>query len=191
MKELSKAGDLVAAGVAMRSGADAEVGAGGVYTIECRDKEGNLKWTHEEHNLVMNGGLKHMNDTYFLGSGYTATWFIGLYGPGATVNPLPGDTMASRAWSEITPYNNATRPACTFAAASTANPSVITNFASPAVFNINATATIGGAFLVSNSTKGGTTGILFSAADFAAPGDRNVTDGDTITVRYSFNLNAV
>ena len=168
------------------------VAGGGVFTVECRDEQGNLKWSAESSNLVMNGGLKHMNDTYFLGSGYTATWFLGLYGPAASNNPAAGDTMASRpGWSEITPYSNATRPACAFAAASTADPSVITNSASPAVFNINATATIGGAFLVSNNTRGGTTGILFSAADFAAPGDRNVTSGDTITVTYTFSLDAL
>ena len=168
------------------------VAGGGVFTVECRDEQGNLKWSAESSNLVMNGGVKHMNDTYFLGSGYTATWFLGLYGPAASNNPAAGDTMASRpGWSEITPYNNATRPACAFAAASTADPSVITNSASPAVFNINATATIGGAFLVANNTRGGTTGILFSAADFAAPGDRNVTSGDTITVTYTFSLDAL
>lgn len=191
IRSKASSSEQLTAGVARGSGAETDAGAGGVFTVECRDADGNLKWSIEDHNLVMNGGLKHMNDTYFLGSAYTATWFIGLYGPGASVNPLPGDTMASRAWSEITPYSNATRPACSFAAATTADPSVITNSASPAVFNINATATIGGAFLVSNNTRGGTTGILFSAADFAAPGDRTVASGDTITVTYTFNLDAV
>ena len=168
------------------------VAGGGVFTVECRDEQGNLKWSAESHNLVVNAGLKDMNDKYFLGSGYTATWFLGLYGAGASNNPAAGDTAASHAgWTEVTPYSNATRPACSFAAATTADPSVITNSDSPAVFNINATATIGGAFLISNSTKGGTTGILFSAADFAAPGDRNVTSGDTITVSYSFSLDAL
>jgi hypothetical protein len=49
---------------------------------------------------------------------------------------------------------------------------------------------VGGAFLTSNNTKGGTTGILFSAADFQAPGDRSVVSGDTITVTYTFSLDA-
>jgi hypothetical protein len=38
--------------------------------------------------------------------------------------------------------------------------------------------------------RGGTTGILFSAADFQAPGDRNVTSGDTLNVTYTFSLDA-
>jgi hypothetical protein len=67
---------------------------------------------------------------------------------------------------------------------------VITNSASPAVFNVNATATVGGAFLISDNTKGGSSGVLFSAADFDSPGDRNVANGDTITVVYTFELDA-
>jgi hypothetical protein len=67
---------------------------------------------------------------------------------------------------------------------------VVTNTASPAVFNINGTATVGGAFLTSNDTKGGTTGTLFSAADFGAPGDRSVVNSDTLSVTYTFSLAA-
>jgi hypothetical protein len=132
-----------------------------------------------------------MNTKYFSGSAYTATWFIGLYGAAASNNPAAGDTAASHAgWTEVTPYSNSTRPACTFGTATTADPSVITNGASPAQFSINSSATVGGAFLISDSTKGGTTGVLFSASDFAAPGDRTVASGDTLNVSYTFSLDA-
>jgi hypothetical protein len=67
---------------------------------------------------------------------------------------------------------------------------VITNSASAATFTINGTVTVGGAFLTSDNTKSGTTGILFSASDFAAPGDRAVVSGDTVTVTYTFSLDA-
>jgi hypothetical protein len=130
-----------------------------------------------------------MNAQYFKGSAYTAAWYIGLYGAAASNNPAAGDTAASHAgWTEIVPYSNATRPAATFGTATTANPSVQTNSASPASFTINATATVGGAFLISNSTKSGSTGILFSASDFTAPGDRSVASGDTLNVTYTFSL---
>jgi hypothetical protein len=192
MKEVSKAADQFGATVVRGGGASEGIRGGGVFAIECRDAQGTLKWTAETPNLVVNVGLKDMNDKYFLGSTYTATWFIGLYGAGGTNDPAAGDTMASHVgWVEVVPYSNATRPACSFAAATTADPSVITNASSPAVFNINATETVGGAFLTSNSTKSGTTGVLFSAADFAAPGDRNVTSGDTLSVTYTFSLDAL
>ena len=168
-----------------------KVKAGGVFTVQCFDAEGNLKWSEEKHNLVVNVGLKDMNDKYFSGSSYTAGWFLGLYGAASSNYPAAGDTMASHAgWTEVTDYSQATRPACTFGAATTADPSVISNTASVAVFSINGTTVVGGAFLTSDNTKGGTTGTLFSAADFQSPGDRSVVNGDVINVTYTFSLDA-
>jgi hypothetical protein len=165
--------------------------AGGVFTVQCFDKDGQLKWQAQEHNLVVNVGLKDMNEKYFTGSGYTAAWYLGLYGAAATNDPAAGDTMSSHAgWTEITAYSESTRPQCTFGTSTTADPSVISNSASVAVFSVNGTATVGGAFLTSNNTKGGTTGILFSAGDFQAPGDRAVVSGDTLNVTYQFSLDA-
>jgi hypothetical protein len=183
--------DIIGAMLTRAAGVDNHTKAGGVFSIECRDSEGNLKWSEALHNLVVNVGLQDMNSKYFSGSAYTATWYVGLYGAAASNSPAASDTMASHAgWTEIVPYSNATRPACTFGTASTADPSVITNSASPAAFTINATATVGGAFLTSNNTKSGSTGILFSASDFAAPGDRVVASGDTLNVTYTFSLDA-
>lgn len=163
--------------------------ATGVYKIECRDAQGNLKWEAESKNLVVNGGLQDMNAKYFTGSAYTATWFLGLYGAGATNTPAASDTMSSHAgWTENVGYSNATRPICAFGTPTTANPSVATNSVSPASFTINASSTVGGAFLTSNSTKGGTTGTLFSAADFSAPGDRSVVSSDILIVTYTLSL---
>ena len=168
-----------------------KVKAGGSFTVKCFDSEGNLKWTEENHNLVVNVGLKDMNDKYFTGSAYTAAWYIGLYGAAATNDPAAGDTMASHAgWTEVTDYTEATRRQAVFGAATTADPSVISNSGSVAVFSIDDTVTVGGAFLTSNDTKGGTTGVLFSASDFAAPGDRAVVSGDVINVTYTFSLDA-
>ncbi len=191
LKDKASSQDVIGAMLTRAASADGHAQAGGVFSIECRDSEGNLKWSDALHNLVVNVGLQDMNAKYFSGTTYTATWFIGLYGAGASNTPNASDTAALHpGWTEITPYSNATRPACTFGTASTADPSVITNTASPAAFNINATATVGGAFLISNNTKGGSTGILFSASDFAAPGDRVVASGDVLNVTYTFSLDA-
>jgi hypothetical protein len=123
---------------------------------------------------------------------YTAAWYIGLYGAASSNNPAAGDTMALHpGWTEITPYSNASRPTATFGTASTSDPSTISNSASPAQYTINATATVGGAFLVNNNTKGGSSGTLFSASDFQSPGDRTVASGDTLNVTYTFTLDAL
>ena len=187
----AKAGDTLGAAVVKSGSINNNVAAGGVFVVQCFDSEGNLKWEEKNHNLVVNVGLKDMNDKYFTGSAYTAAWYVGVYGAAASNNPAAGDTMASHAgWTEVTAYSQATRPQAVFGAATTADPSVITTSASPAVFSINGSTVVGGAFLTTSNTKGGTTGILFSASDFAAPGDRSVVNGDTINITYTFSLDA-
>jgi hypothetical protein len=191
MKDHSTAGETIGASIIANNGVASSAAGGGVYHVQCFDKDGNLKWEAQSKNLVVNVGLKDMNDKYFTGSAYTAAWYVGVYGAAASNTPAAGDTMTSHAgWTEVVAYSQATRPQAVFAAATTADPSVITTSASPAVFTINATTTVGGAFLTSNSTKSGTTGTLFSASDFAAPGDRNVVSGDTLNVTYTFSLDA-
>jgi hypothetical protein len=189
--EKAKAADAAVALTGAARGFEDQAHAAGVYLVQCHDADGNLKWELETPNLVVNGGLQDMNTKYFVGSAYTAAWYLGLItGPGSGVTIAATDTAASHAgWTEAVGYSQAARPTCTFGATPTnANPSVATNSASTATFSINATATIAGAFLISNSTKSGTTGILYSAAKFQTPGDRSVINGDTITVTYTLSL---
>ena len=186
----AKSSDAVAVAVVANKGSEGAARARGFFVVECFDKDGNLKWREENHNLVVNVGLQDMNAKYFTGSSYTAAWYIGLYGAGASNTPAASDTMSSHAgWTEVTAYSQSTRPACTFGTPTTADPSVATNSASAASFSINGTTTVGGAFLTSNNTKGGSTGTLFSASDFTG-GDRSVVSGDTLTVTYTFSLDA-
>lgn len=168
-----------------------KVTVGGVFRLECHDKDGNLKWETESHNLVVNVGAQYMCGVALTSTAQITTWYLGIYGAASSNNPAAGDTAASHAgWTEITAYSESTRPACTFAAATLANPSVATNLASKAQFTMNAGTTVGGAFLISNNTKGGTTGTLFSAADFQSPGDRIVVNGDVLSLTYTFSLTA-
>lgn len=191
MNEQAKSQDAVSAAMQSGKGLSEGIRGGGVFTVTCFDKDGNQKWEAKSHNLVVNVGLQDMNTKYFSGSSYTAAWYIGLYGSGASNTPAASDTMSSHAgWTEVTDYSQATRPQCVFGTATTADPSVISNTASVAVYSINGTTTVGGAFLTSNNTKGGTTGTLFSAADFQSPGDRSVVSGDTLNVTYQFSLDA-
>jgi hypothetical protein len=166
--------------------------AGGVFHVKCFDKDGNLKWEESVHNLVVNEGLKTMNDEFFTGSTYTAAWYLGLVtGPGSGNTYAAGDTMASHAgWAENTDYSELVRQTATFGSATTADPSVINTSGSPAVFSMNGTATIAGAFLTTDDTKGGTAGTLFSVSNFTSPGDRAVVSGDTLNVTYEFSLDA-
>lgn len=188
--EVAKSTDSVTAGMVAGTQSVQQASGGGVFTIQCFDKDGNLKWEDAAHNLVVNTGLQDMNTQYFKGSAYTAAFFLGLVtGPGSGTTFAAADTLASHAgWTEFTDYSGA-RKALTFGTATTANPSVISNTASPSAFTISgAGGTVAGAFLCTVSS--GTSGTLFSEADFQSPGDRVVVSGDTLNVVYTFSLTA-
>lgn len=191
MIEKAKAVDTAVGGLIATTGAQEGARATGRYTVECFDKDGNLKWVAESDNLVVNVGLQYMAGVALTATAQSTVWYLGLYGAASSNNPAAGDTMALHTgWTEVTAYSEANRPTAQFAAATNANPSVVTNTANKAVFSINGTTVVGGAFLTDSNTKGGATGTLFSAADFAAPGDRSVVSGDILNVTYQFSLSA-
>lgn len=164
--------------------------AGGVFHVQCLDKDGNLKWEESMHNLVVNTGLQYMNTQFFTGSNYTTALYLGLItGPGASNVYAAADTLASHAgWTEFVNYSGA-RKAVTFGSATTAAPSVISTSGAPSAFSITSTGgVVAGAFLT--TVDSGTSGVLFSEANFQAPGDRTVVSGDTLNVTYTFSLNA-
>lgn len=157
------------------------IGLKGHIVLECRGADGALKWREEIENLVVDEGVNHILDTALSGSAQVSAYYVGLKGTGT---PAASDTMASHAtWSEITPYSNATRPAWT--EDNTAGDKKVSNSASPASFNINASATVVGAFLTTDSTKGGTVGKLIAAGDASA--SKAVTNGDTLNVTYEIS----
>lgn len=127
-------------------------------------------------NLVPTVGLAFVCASTF---GTGSSFYVGIKGTGA---PAAGDTMASHAgWSELVGYTQTTRPAFTTGTISTATAG---NTASPALFTANASLTIAGAFLVSNNSKGGTTGTLLSVTNFTS-GNRAVASGQTERVTAS------
>jgi hypothetical protein len=132
-------------------------------------------WTEDVVNTNTTAGLNDQLTEYWKGSSYTAAWYVGLKDTGSVV---AGDTMASHSgWTEDTTYSESTRQVLTLGTASAGS---IDNSASKAVFSINGTTTIYGAFLVTNNTKGGTTGTLWGGADFSS--SRAVLSGDTLNV---------
>jgi hypothetical protein len=148
------------------------------FVFELMGPDGQLKWRVVENNLVVNTGLDDILDKYWRGSNYSASHFVGLTDGTPTVDAA--DTMASHAgWAEVTAYSNATRPALTLGAVSGQS---VDNSAAKASFNINAdSTTIGGAFVCTNNTKGGTSGVLIGAVAFTG-GDKSADNGDTLNV---------
>ena len=180
MKEISRLGGHFDSGIRARAGFAGNVNPFGKWRMVCR-RNGGIIWEVEWENLVVNSGRDYLVDVGLSGGTQITTWYIGLVN-GATPTFAAADTMASHGgWTESTAYDEANRP--TFVEAGVSGGQV-TNTASKATFTMNATATIGGAFLVSNNTKGGTTGTLYAEGDFAT--DRSVIDNDVLEVTATF-----
>jgi len=155
---------------------------GGVFHIKCFDKHGRLKWQDEAKNLVTNVGLQHILDILFVSAtSQVDPWYVGL--TDGTPTPAAGDTAASHGgWTEVTAYDEANRQTFTDARAD----QQVDNDGNEATFTISSdSTTIGGAFLISDNTKGGSSGTLLCVAAFSG-GDKSADDDDTLEVEYQF-----
>lgn len=183
------AGIRASASVQARNRVEAGVKMHNVYRIRGWRK-GELLWTEEIPNLTVTEGLNDILTQYFKGSVYTATWFVGLINNASFSALAAGDTAAqingSNGWIEATAYSQSVRQTLTLGSASAGS---IDNSASAASFSINATITLNGAFVVSNSTKAGTSGKLYGEASFAAT--RSLINGDTVTVTVTLTAASV
>jgi len=139
------------------------------------------RWCEEAPNLVTDAGLALLSDLAFGGVTRSSDWYIGIKGAGT---PNPTDTLAVKAWSEYLTYAPLSRPAWTRLRVG------ISNYASstPAVFTIPTGdgGWLHGIFVCDSAAKGGTTGLLYSVADFLTP--RRLYGGDTLSVRYAHRI---
>jgi hypothetical protein len=182
--ERGNAQDGSAAAIVKAEGVAERADAQGVYVVECYGPDGALKWRDTIENLVVTVGKNDLLDKYLSGSAYTAAFYVGLIGSTGYSAIVAGDTMASHAgWTESTVYSNANRPTAAFAAASGGSKAL----SAAASFTINGADTLKGAFLTTVNTKGGTTGILFSAGLFSG-GDKAVANGDTANISYTLSV---
>lgn len=157
----------------------------GVWRVVCRGADGAVKWVEEMENIIVNAGLTYLIGVALLTTTQIAlsSWFCGL--TTGTPTFAAADTMASHAgWTEYQGYSQGARVAWAGVAGAAGAAS---NTASPASYTISGGGgTVGGVFLTSNSTKGGTTGTLFSGVAFTG-GNRTVADNDTLNVTYNLS----
>jgi hypothetical protein len=183
-------GDRFGAAVKKGAGLNGDVGITGRWNIVCRDKHGNVKWEDVIENLVTNAGLDYLLTAALADTGSPeariTSWYIGL--TDGTPTAAAGDTASSHAgWTEVTAYDEANRVGWTAGAVSSQS---VTNSGSPAEFTIATNSTtVGGAFLISENTKGGSTGILYAVGAFSA-GDKTLDDDDTLTITATFTAAA-
>ena len=189
--EQVNANSLATSGISTSGSMGEMLQARGVYTAQCFDANGNLKWEDTYTNLVTTLGKNDLLDKYLAGSAYTAAWYLGLVDGATTPTYAAGDTLASHSgWSEIatgTGYtysgSSTNRATAAFGAASAG-----TKATSATAFAITATLTIAGTLLCATQARGtasnGGAGILYSVGSFTG-GNKSVASGDTLNVTYT------
>jgi hypothetical protein len=154
---------------------------GGKFTADCYDENGNLVWSEDFPNGVTNTALNDLLNIYLRNGTPTAAWYMGLVDNAGFTLFAAADTAASHAgWSEFTAYSGSNRPQWSPGAAS--GQAVVNG--TTVDFAITGTGTIKGAFIISNNTKGGTSGTLYSTGGFDQ-GNQAVSSGYTLKVTYT------
>lgn len=195
--ELASCGDNAVATLQANVTIPEGMGVDGYYHVECRDANGNLKWTEEFPNLVVQGGKELMLNTLLRTSGtYTTVGpFLGL--TKVSLTPAATDTMTTLVTTNAAEFTNytvggsAVRGTAVFAAASSSGttPSNVTTSSATAItYTITgAGGTIYGCFLVTGtgavSTQSSTAGTLYSEGNFTTA--KTTTAGDTVSVTYA------
>ena len=159
----------------MRSG----IKLGGIFHTECF-RDGDLAWVDDAPNEVVNSGRQYLLNVGFSGSTAITTWYMGMT-RGEPTSASTDCPTSHAGWTEATECTEAARIEWVEVRSS----STLTNSASPASYTINASITIGGAFLVSNSGKATETGVLMSIASFTG-GDQACQSGDVLRITYEF-----
>ena len=136
-------------------------------------------------NLVVNEGISHILNVALGSKAKTPKYYLALFGgataPAATWTAANFAAVASEIVSGTEGYSNATRPEWTSV---DTNGNSIDNMVTAAQLTIatSGTLTVTGAALLTNQTKGGTTGTLISASKYAVA--RTFQNGDVYEIGY-------
>lgn len=153
---------------------------GGKFNIQCFDESGNLKWKEHTHNLWVNAGRNYVLDVLFKAATRKDPLYVGL---SQTTTPAAGWSMGNAGgatWTEFTGFQDNRKEFVDSAISSYR----VDNTASKATFTVSAAGTVFGAFMVTTATtKGGTSGILLCASNFAS--SREVQSSDEVRVTYT------
>ena len=187
MDEKISTNDVTSASLTANTGVgEAFLAPHATYSFRCYDKDGNLKWEDGFHNTVTTLGKNDVLNKYFSNTAAGAC-YLGLISSTGYSAIAAGDTMSSHAgWTEAgnanAPTYTAPRKTLTAAWAAASAGSMSTSATQD--FAITGSGTVKGGFINigGSSTIDNTTGLLYSAGLFSAPGERPVANGDTLKV---------
>lgn len=152
----------------------------GLFTWQLHDKHGVVIDQGSFPNGMTTVGLNALASAELGGGTQFTTWYMGLIDNAGFSALAIGDTAASHTgWTELTGYSESTRQALTFGSPSGG----IIATSSPCSFTANTSIAVKGAFIISNSAKSGTTGILRATGAFGSV--QSLSSGQVLAVNYS------
>ncbi len=158
----------------------------GHYKVTCYRTDGTIKWVEEGHNDITNFGLDQILGIMFVQLAQISNWFMGLIDSVSFSAVADADLMNSHSgWIESTKYSESARPTITFDTVTSQKTETLPSVS----FTSTEFQTLKGVFIVSNSTKGGTTGTLWATALFG--GDKDVDLGEELKVDYEITATKV
>ena len=144
-----------------------------------------------DHNIIPDAAILSILNVYFGGTAKLPAWYLALFSgavtPGANLTAANFAATLTEITSNTEGYSEATRPQWTPDPASGGS---IDNLSAKAQFTIVASSsiTVEGGALVSDNTKGGTSGVLGSAGRFANA--RQLFNGENFELGYSVSLDS-
>jgi hypothetical protein len=154
-----------------------------VWTFEIWTPHGKRRYRRRFKNAIPTTALTDAA-AVLLGAGtQKTTWYGGLIDDDGFDELAAADTIGSHpGWTEFTDYDEATRQLWT---PGTPSGGIITN-PTAMRFTVTNGATVTGAILVSNSTKGGSTGLLWATGPL--PVKQILIPGELVRVYYQLTV---
>lgn len=169
----------------MKSEQNSNTNFKGVFHFQ-QIRNGKIIDEWDADNVVVIEGRTHLLDVGLHGSAQIGSWYIGIYSGSVSPDESYTGASVSSTVTEISDsYTPASRPAWDESSAVSGD---ISNAASPAAFTFSGAKTVNGAFLISQSIRGGGSdagSTLMACANFTTA--RSVADADVLNVTYSLN----
>lgn len=164
-----------------------QMGIQGYFTHDVYRQGVGFLGEQVDKNMVVNEGLDEILEVHYRNQTQITAWYVGIYENNPSIVATLTASDIGSTITECTAYTESTREVYTIDGAPSSQ--TITNSASKATFNMNATKTVYGAFLVSVSTKGAATGVLNSISAFSA--SRDLVNTDQLLITYTLTTSNV
>lgn len=148
---------------------------GFIWEVTIENEDGSVASSEVVHNLIPSAGLGFLIRSPFGDVAPVSSFYLGLFRGNFIPTPLTTAADIPSNMIELVDYAETTRPKWE---RELSGVSAMDNLSTKAEFTITQDRTVYGAFLVSDLTKGGNSGLVLSCVRFPSP--KQVTAGQVV-----------